>query len=65
MSFFSLNTGIAQLVQCWTEKPGVILTQVQLPGAGGDFSPIVNFQCRLSYGVCTVPVHMHQLLCAC
>ena len=54
---------------CLTETPGAILTPVQVPGAGvaRDFSPRVNFQCRLSYSVCTAPVCncMHQHLCAC
>ena len=30
-------------------------TQLRLPGAARDFSPRVNFQCRLSYGVRTPP----------
>ena len=30
-----------------TEKSGTILTRVQVPGAAKDFSPRVNFQCRL------------------
>ena len=30
-------------------------TQVPFPGAARDFSPRVNFQCRLSYGVHTPP----------
>ena len=31
------------------EKPGVILTLVQVRSAGRDFSPTVIFQYRLSY----------------
>ena len=36
------------------------------PGAGRDFSPRVNFQCRLSYVCPYTPVcnHMHLHLCA-
>ena len=42
----------AQLAECWT---GTLLMQVRFPGAARDFSSRVNFQCRLSYGVCTTP----------
>ena len=38
---------IAQWVECPSEKPGVILTRVRVPGAARDFSPRVIFQCRL------------------
>ena len=49
----SLEYGdVAQLVECRTGTP---LTQVRFPGAAMDFSPRVNFQCRLSYGVRTTP----------
>ena len=61
------EAGIAQLVGPRpTEKPGVLLTRVRVPGAARDFSPRVNFQCRLSYGVRTAPVcnGMYQHLCA-
>ena len=34
---------------------GTLLTQVSFPGAARDFSPRVNFQCRLCYGVHTPP----------
>ena len=53
--------------QCLTEKPGIILIQVQIPSAAKDFSPRANFQCRLSYSVHTALVCncMHQHLCAC
>ena len=44
--------GIASLVE---HRTGTLPTQVQLPGAARDFSPRVNFQRRLSYGVCTPP----------
>ena len=40
----------AQLVEHWTST---LLRQVQFPGAARDFSPKVNFQCRLSYSVHT------------
>ena len=49
-------TGIAQLLERLTEKPGAILTRVRVPGAARDFSPRVKFQCRLSYGVPTAHV---------
>ena len=39
---------IAQLVERPTEKPGAILTHVLVPGAAKDFSPRIDFQCRLS-----------------
>ena len=41
-----------QLVEHRTGKPQ---TLIRFPGATSDFSPRVNFQCRLSYGVCTPP----------
>ena len=44
------------LVERTTEKPGAILTRVQVSGAVRDFSPRIRFQCRLSYGVRTGPV---------
>ena len=47
--------GVAQLVEGPTEKPDAILTQVQVPGAAREFSPRVNFHCRLSSGACTAP----------
>ena len=38
----------------WLEhQTGTLLTQVRFLGAARDFSPRVNFQCRLSYGVRT------------
>ena len=43
---------VAQLVQ---RRTGTPLAQVRLPGAAGDFSPRVNFRCRLSYAVRTPP----------
>ena len=41
---------VAQLVE---RRTGTPLTQVRFPGAVRDFSPRVNFRCRLSYGVRT------------
>ena len=50
MSSFANGGGggwdVAQLVEHRTVTP---LTQVRFPGAERDFSPGVNFQCRLSY----------------
>ena len=43
-----IGEGIAQLVECPIEKSGAILTRVRVPGAARDFSPRVNFRCRLS-----------------
>ena len=43
---------VAQLVQ---HRTGTSPTQVRFPGAASRFSPRVNFQCRLSYGVRTPP----------
>ena len=52
---------MAQLVERSTEKPGAKLTRVRVPGAARDFSPRVNFQCRLSHGVRTAPcVQSHE-----
>ena len=60
-----LGQGVAQLVECATEKPGTVLTWVQVAGAVRDFSPRVSFQCRLSHGVHAAPVcnsmHRHHL----
>ena len=36
-------------------RTGTSPSQVRFPGAARDFSPRVNFQCRLSYGVRTPP----------
>ena len=44
--------GVAQLVERQTGTP---LRQVRFLGAARDFSPRVNFQCRLSYGARTPP----------
>ena len=45
----NLPTGL--IPRCGKEK--YLPTQVQFPGVARDFSPTVNFQCRLSYGVRT------------
>ena len=37
-----------------TKEPGAMLSRVQVPGVARDFCPRVNFQRRLSDGVCTV-----------
>ena len=42
----------AQLVE---HRTGTLPTQVRFPGTPREFSPRVNFQCRLSYGVRTPP----------
>ena len=48
------------LPTCPTEKSGAILTRVRVPGVARDFSPRVNFQCRLSCGVRTAPaLHLY------
>ena len=56
---------LAQWVQRPTEKPGAILTRVRVPGGARDFSPRVNFLCRLSqcpFSTATVCNHKHQRL---
>ena len=54
---------VAQLVE---RRTGTPLAQVQFPGAARDFSPRVNFQCRLSYGVSTPPCAIARInICAC
>ena len=53
------GAGMAQLVACPTEKPGTIPTWVRVPGVTRDFSPRVNFQCRLSYSVWAALVCYH------
>ena len=52
--------------QGWGFDNRAKLMQVQVPGVARDFSPKVNFQCILPYGVCTAPVcnRVHQHLCA-
>ena len=46
------NGDVAWWVQHQTVTP---LTLVRLPGTARDFSPRLNFQCRLSYSVSTPP----------
>ena len=41
---------VAQLAE---HRTGTLPMQVRFPSAAGDFSPRVNFLCRLSYSVCT------------
>ena len=53
------GAGNTQLVECPTEKSGAMLTWIWVPGAARGFSPIVSFQCRLSYGACTAPICAH------
>ena len=48
-----LGGDVAQLVE---RRTGTPLRLLRFPGAARDFSPRVNFQCRLSYGVLTSPV---------
>ena len=52
--------------QLGERRTGTPLTQMRFPGAARDFSPRVQFQCRLSYGVRTPPVcnRTHYHLCA-
>ena len=42
-------------VQRTTNRICTLPTQVRFPGTARDFSPRINFQCRLSYGVRTHP----------
>ena len=49
-----MHGDVAHLVE---HRTGMLPMQVRFPGAAKDFSPRVNFQCRLSYGV-------HTPLCA-
>ena len=50
---------VAQLPECRTGTP---LTQVRFPGVAWDFSPRINFQCRLFYGVRAPRVQLHALI---
>ena len=43
---------VTQLVE---HQTSLLPTQVRFPSAARDFSPRVNFQCRLSHGVRTSP----------
>ena len=53
-----VDGNMAQLVECHTSS---LLKQNQFSGAARDFSPWVNFQCRLRYNVCTPPWSVHTL----
>ena len=55
-----LGGRIAQLLECWTEKPDTIWTW-QLSGAGRDFYSQVSCQCRLSYSLPAAP-HVQLLV---
>ena len=56
-SFSTSRAGMAQLVKHQAKKPGTVLTQVRFLSAASGFSPGVDCQRRLSYGV-------HQPPCA-
>ena len=49
------NNGVGNVAQLVEHRTGTSPTQVRFPGAARDFSPRVNFQCRLCYSVCTPP----------
>ena len=53
---------VAQLVQ---HRTGTPQTQVRFPGAARDFSPRVNFQCRLSSGVRIPPCAIECIYISC
>ena len=48
-----LNVRSGEVAQLVEHRTGTSPTQVRFPGAARDFSPRVNFQCRLSHGVRT------------
>ena len=51
---------MAELCERRVDKPGAILTRVQVPGAARNFASRFNFRCRLSYGgrtTCCVQSH--------
>ena len=52
IGFLWYGGDVARLVD---RRIGTPLRQVRFPGAARDFSPRVEFQCRLSYGVRTPP----------
>ena len=53
---------VAQLVE---RRTGTPLAQVRFPGAARDFSPRVNVQCSLTYGVRTSPCAIARIyICA-
>ena len=45
--------GCSSVVEHWTR---MLLMQVHFPSVAMDFSPKVNFQCRLSHGVHAPPM---------
>ena len=51
---------VAQLVEHPTGMPPM---KVRFPGVARDFSPIVNFECRLYYGCLYTPMHNHIYIC--
>ena len=62
----SKGAGIAQCVGFPAKTPHTILMRVWVPSASRDFSSMLNFHCRRSYGVPTALLcnGMHQHLCA-
>ena len=48
-------SGVGDVAQLVEHRTDTLPTQVPFPDATRDFSPTVNFQCRLSYGVRTPP----------
>ena len=56
--FITGELGIAQLIEHQTEKLGSVLTQVRVSSAAWDFSPRVNFECRLWR--CLYSPHVHS-----
>ena len=48
----STSRDVAEFIE---DQTSTLIMQVQFPGAARDFSPGVNFQCRLSQGECTSP----------
>ena len=47
---------LGELAQLVERRTGTPLRLVRFPAAARNFSPTVNFQCRLSYGVRKTPV---------
>ena len=61
LKLLQAKTGGGDVAQWVERRTGTSLRQVRFPGVARDFSPRVNFQNRLSYGVRTALVcnHMH------
>ena len=55
LSLFDNRNGLGDVAQLVEHRTGTPPTQVRFPGAARNFSPGVNLQCRLSYGVRTSP----------